>query len=414
MSWLRLRLRTFLVILLGTIGGVFGNLLAAIIESSFGRFTLLQAILMVVGIIVVVILTTSMEHWPARDNTKLYQELKQHRRELYRLKKLNEAGFPWTPSDAIAWVNHQLAIKDFRDELESREADVDSDPIDEASPPRRLPPQVRMTRLLKQNASLIMVPLLFGLSLLLSPVAQHGYLKYVAAPTPTPTPTGTPTMISPTAQTPAGTPTTISPTAQTPAGTPTTISPTAQTLEPTRSSSLSPPTPILVPPTATQVRPTATMILPTPSPRPTGYSVPWLIAPVNGQVFDETTQAIELSWQAVGALAADEFYDVYLTWWTGGPPWRGEKHWYTKETSCVVGHEYFGLNFFAWTEKSGRFEWNVVVRRGQSPDAVQLSPISEQRFFLWQSRPVPPPTWTPTSPPTWTPRPITPTPSRTP
>jgi hypothetical protein len=67
-----------------------------------------------------------------------------------------------------------------------------------------------------------------------------------------------------------------------------------------------------------------------------------------------------------------------------------EKHWYRQETRSVVSREYFGLS------DDGRYEWNVVVRRGQSPDAGPLSPISEQRFFLWQSRlAAPPPTRTP-------------------
>jgi hypothetical protein len=138
--------------------------------------------------------------------------------------------------------------------------------------------------------------------------------------------------------------------------------------------------------------PTATRVLPTSSPRPGSYGVPLLVAPANGQEFSEATQAIELSWQAVGDLAADEFYDVYLTWRAGGK--RVEKHWYRQEIRFVVGREYFGLS------DDGRYEWNVVVRRGQSSDAMLLSPISEQRSFLWQSRPAapsaaPPPTRTP-------------------
>jgi len=150
-----------------------------------------------------------------------------------------------------------------------------------------------------------------------------------------------------------------------------------------------------VPPTSTPVPPTATRALLTPSPRPGSYGTPLLAAPANGQEFSEATQAIELSWQAVGDLAADEFYDVYLTWRAGGK--RAEKHWYRQETRFVVGREYFGLS------DDGRYEWNVVVRRGQSPDAGPLSPVSEQRFFLWQSRPAPTPT--PAPPPTRTPKP---------
>jgi len=204
--------------------------------------------------------------------------------------------------------------------------------------------------------------------------------------------------------------------ATTPAPTPTAAQPTETlalaTVRPTPTDTLVPPTVTLIPATATKVLPTITPVpptatpvpptatstspptathvpptaAPTPSPRPT-YGVPQLIAPVNGGDFNETAQAIELSWQVVGVLVADEFYDVYLTWRAGDK--RVEKHWYTQETRFVVGREYFGLS------DDGRYEWNVVVRRGQSPDAGQLSPISEQRFFLWRPRPVAPPTRTP-------------------
>jgi hypothetical protein len=114
-----------------------------------------------------------------------------------------------------------------------------------------------------------------------------------------------------------------------------------------------------------------------------GYSVPLLIAPVSGKEFNETSSGIELSWQSVGSLATDEFYDVYLTWQAAGR--QVEKHWYTQETKFTVSREYFGLS------DDGRYEWNVVVRRGQRPEAEKLSNISQQRFFLWQrSQPVSP------------------------
>jgi hypothetical protein len=161
-----------------------------------------------------------------------------------------------------------------------------------------------------------------------------------------------------------------------------------------------------VPPTITPVPPTATKGLPTSSPRPGSYGVPLLVAPANGQEFNETTQTIELSWQAVGDLAADEFYDVYLTWRAGGK--QVEKHWYTQETHFVVGREYSGLS------DDGHYEWNVVVRGGQRPEAVQLSPISEQRFFLWRSQLAPkppPPSATPETRPSSTPtKPLPPPP----
>jgi tetratricopeptide (TPR) repeat protein len=184
------------------------------------------------------------------------------------------------------------------------------------------------------------------------------------------TPTPTPAVVQPTK-------TLVPPTATTGRPTTTSVPPTATSIAPTATQ---------VPATATPMPPTATRPLPTPSPRPGSYGVPLLVAPANGQEFSEATQAIELSWQAVGDLAADEFYDVYLTWRAGGK--RVEKHWYTQETRFVIGREYFGLS------DDGRYEWNVVVRHGQSPDAGQLSPISEQRFFLWRSRPAPQPTWT--------------------
>jgi serine/threonine-protein kinase len=139
------------------------------------------------------------------------------------------------------------------------------------------------------------------------------------------------------------------------------------------------PMPTLVPTATPASKPVPT----TTDTQSAGYSVPLLVAPLNGKEIYETKYGIELSWQSVGSLAADEFYDVYLTWRAAGK--QVAQHWYTQETHFVIPQEYFGRS------DDGRYEWNVVVRRGQRPEAEKLSNISQQRFFLWQrSQPVSP------------------------
>jgi serine/threonine-protein kinase len=247
------------------------------------------------------------------------------------------------------------------------------------TPPKPLPGVRQPTLLALAGAVggvILLVALAWGAGLLgpkLTPSSSpSAVVTATKAPLPTVTWTSPPTVTRvPTV--------TLMPPAVTRAPTVTPVLPTSTPVPPTA-------TRVLLP-TSTPVPPTATRVLPTPAPRPGSYGTPLLVAPANGQEFSEANQAIELSWQAVGDLAADEFYDVYLTWRAGGK--RMEKHWYRQETRSVVSREYFGLS------DDGRYEWNVVVRRGQSPDAGPLSPISEQRFFLWQSRPAPPPTRTP-------------------
>lgn len=188
--------------------------------------------------------------------------------------------------------------------------------------------------------------------------------KYLWAPTPTPTIQWTPTSIP-----------TFMPTI--------TAAPRSPTATP-RSAPTATDTPTPVPTAA----PASTPGLTTTATRSAGYSVPLLSAPATGKEFYETISGIELSWQSVGSLAADEFYDVYLTWQAAGQ-WVA-KHWYTQETHFVISQEYFGRS------DDERYKWNVVVRHGQRPEAVQLSPISEERFFLWRRSqpvsPLPPPT----------------------
>ena len=60
MSWLK----GLAIGLLGVIGGVLGNLIAAILQDSVGRFTPFQFIMMVSGIVLVVLLSVSIERLP--------------------------------------------------------------------------------------------------------------------------------------------------------------------------------------------------------------------------------------------------------------------------------------------------------------------------------------------------------------
>ncbi len=196
-SWLR----AIIISLLGVTGGVLGNLVAAIIQGSLGQLTLFQFGAMIVGIVVVVTLAVSLERLPRRDRARLIQELKQHRQELYTLKELYESGVPWTALEIRAWLNHKSQIVRIRDRLQGMNVDIPYDPIDDVSPPR-LGCLIRLSEFLKRNATIFLFPIIFILVIPLSAVAQYGYLKLVATPTPTitpsPIPSITPTTFGPT------------------------------------------------------------------------------------------------------------------------------------------------------------------------------------------------------------------------
>ena len=146
-----------------------------------------------------------------------------------------------------------------------------------------------------------------------------------------------------------------------------TASPTL-TASPTRSSTLAP-------------THTNTLVLPTETAELT--SAPHLSGPDDGSRFQGRNTEIILSWEAVGSLGEDEWYDVSLRHWA-----EERMHYsgaWVKELQWQVPKE---LHRSPDPGQPG-FQWDVAVMRqtGTKPDGgrdgVPMSPTSETRVFYW-------------------------------
>lgn len=185
--------------LLGIVGGILGDLVAAVIQHSLGQFTLVQLGAMVAGIVLVLTFTIYIEErfdrYIAKQQyvTRQLKELERHRHELRRLEQLyKRCEISWTHHQVTSWLDHQRAITRIKKRLEDMNINVPYDPIDYTLPPK-VGCMAGAIERIKQNATLLSFPIILALSFLLSPVAHHSYLTYVATPTPTITPTPTPT-----------------------------------------------------------------------------------------------------------------------------------------------------------------------------------------------------------------------------
>jgi len=140
-------------------------------------------------------------------------------------------------------------------------------------------------------------------------------------------------------------------------------------------------------PTATPTEtdtPTATPTI-TPSPTPTlSFAAPQLLSPDTGQYFSGAETRIELKWNPVGSLAADEWYGLILRYRHEGNdievgPW-------IRETSFVVPSYLAGQA----DEPDRRYEWGVVVvkeiglRADGTREGREISPRSETHNFIWR------------------------------
>lgn len=152
---------------------------------------------------------------------------------------------------------------------------------------------------------------------------------------------------------------------------------------PTATLMLSPTATRLVP-TATPVPPTATSVL-APAPTPTLYPAPRLLSPRNGARFQGERATVVLEWEAVGTLAADEYYVVSI------PHREGVDEGWVKGTSWPVPAYLYNLGL-----SSREYHWSVVVRRhtGFKPNGQKDGPVigqvSETRSFFWDMQPTSP------------------------
>ncbi|MFC2037279.1 protein kinase [Chloroflexota bacterium] len=139
----------------------------------------------------------------------------------------------------------------------------------------------------------------------------------------------------------------------------------------------------------------------TPTQEAAQFPPPNLLDPPDGQNFS-FSDPIVLSWQSVGQLPPDGYYEVVLTYTPASAPsetWTDETPW-TKDTSWTLSeHDYLpGLS------ADQRFHWAVRVMRRTGQDAqgrptgAPLSQISAVRMLAW-NRPSTGGPGAPTSPP---------------
>lgn len=154
--------------------------------------------------------------------------------------------------------------------------------------------------------------------------------------------------------------------------------------------------PALIPPASLTPPPPARSATPKPSPtadhvtKPEempadsqfAFAAPVLKGPTDGATFTGAGAQITLSWNPVGPLAADEWYDISVRYRRGGVvQYSGT---WTRDTS-------YRLPGFLFDQADhGNFEWDVTVRRqtGTRPDGGKIGPAigatSETRHFVWQ------------------------------
>jgi len=179
--------------------------------------------------------------------------------------------------------------------------------------------------------------------------------------------------------------------------TPTSTSRPTVTLMPTRTSTpTQKPTATLVASTATSIPPTATQVPPTATSVPLKYETPKLLRPDDKATFGPGNQP-RFEWASVGILATDEYYHITFQLISqDGTIVQWSRHntkdtfWAPSETqiNALYPPANGTLSYYvSW--------WVSVYRRvagdpAGDPDQWQglaVSPMSEQRSFLWQSRP---------------------------
>jgi hypothetical protein len=142
-------------------------------------------------------------------------------------------------------------------------------------------------------------------------------------------------------------------------------------------------------PTATSTR--APRPTDTPQPDPTRtptqsaqFAAPILVDPPNNKDFSQSDRVV-LSWQAVGALPADAYYQPVVAYSHGGETWYDETPW-TKDTSWALSEHGYLLDL----SDDGRFRWSVRVMQrtgtdaGGKPKGTPLSPASEEWVLVWR------------------------------
>ena len=109
------------------------------------------------------------------------------------------------------------------------------------------------------------------------------------------------------------------------------------------------------------------------------FDAPRLVSPAQESQFSSGSP-VELTWESVGALGANQWYEVGVTYTRGDGTTHTESNW-KKETSFVVPSEWFDDIMPGEPE----VYWNVVVKSGASgaTESKAISPTSETWMFRW-------------------------------
>lgn len=301
--------RYLLTNLFGVAGGVLANLLAAMAQSSFGRFTPFQAVSMTAGIVVFIVLSYRFQprENPGQNIDRLHRNLAEQRNELHRLLEKAQSREIWRLQDVQEWENHARWIAAVKAQLDNKNEAYPYDRIDTLPPPD-VSYLIKTAGLVKQVSVMLVVPFLiaFGISFYASPFTQTAYLAI--RPPVMPLPTAVVAVVSPSPVVTAilaSTGTVVAQRIETPqplpAATPTDLrsSPTpvivavAPTFTVTRF-----PSSTIIPPLVTLLPPTLSFPLTPTSPVGSNVTPPELLSPQDGQVFS-SQDAVELRWSNV-------------------------------------------------------------------------------------------------------------------
>lgn len=126
------------------------------------------------------------------------------------------------------------------------------------------------------------------------------------------------------------------------------------------------------------LEPTPTL---TPTPSLIRFDAPTLVAPPTDTVFNGTLTEVFVSWESVGQLRPEEYYDVTVMHiFADAPRYTGYS---TTETQIQLRPQDIGVG----EAGNDRFYWWVTVRRENSGSAegldAAISPQSEQWSFIW-------------------------------
>jgi hypothetical protein len=191
-----MKLKKLSIGLIGAIGGVLGNLLAAFIQESWGRITLFQALFIVLGIFIALVVAERLEYGSKKSQEQILElenRLRLLRRDLELQRARHSSGIIWSPEDIDSYLEKQRRIDEAKLVLRAQGQVVAEEPIDVASP-GKLPRLTRIALGLKQVRTLLFFAFALVVAVPLSLLSQVIVASIINVPidiSPTPTTTAT-------------------------------------------------------------------------------------------------------------------------------------------------------------------------------------------------------------------------------